>query len=262
MSEGSAGSSVGGVPQGVPEAVVRDGSSFSLVWVIPLVAVLIGGWIGWRALSEQGPTVTIEFKSASGLEAGKTRVAYKDLQMGEVKSIVLSEDISHVVVTAELVPGAENFLTENTRFWVVRPQVSAGRISGLGTILSGAYIAIDPVREGEYQEHFVGLETPPVVTTSEEGALFTLRSTELGSVDVGTPVYYHQIQVGEVAAYEMDASGEYITTQVFVREPHDARVRSEPRRPTPAEDPVHATAEQDDRVRAGQRRGPSGVHEM
>ncbi len=229
MSEGNAGSSVGGVPPGVPEAVVRDGSSFSLVWVIPLVAVLIGGWIGWRALSEQGPTVTIEFKSASGLEAGKTRVAYKDLQMGEVKSIVLSEDISHVVVTAELVPGAENFLTENTRFWVVRPQVSAGRISGLGTILSGAYIAIDPVREGEFQEHFVGLETPPVVTTAEEGALFTLRSTELGSVEVGTPVYYHQIQVGEVAAYEMDASGEYITTQVFVREPHDARVRSNTR---------------------------------
>jgi paraquat-inducible protein B len=228
MSE-SGGADVGSVPQGVPEAVTRHENSLSLVWLVPLLALVIGGWIGWRALSERGPTVTIEFKSAAGLESGKTKVAYKDLQVGRVTSINLSEDISHVLVTAELSRGAENYMTENTRFWVVRPQVSAGRISGLGTILSGAYIAIDPVLDGEFQEHFVGLETPPVVTTSEEGAVFTLQSKELGSVDVGAPVYYHQIQVGEVAAFEMDPSGEYITTQVFIRAPHDDRVRANTR---------------------------------
>ena len=220
----------GGLDRLVPEAVVRHGGGgISLVWLIPLVAVLIGGWIAWRAISEQGPTVTIEFKSAEGLEAGKTKVAYKDLQVGNVSAIRLADDLSHVVVTAELVPGAEHYLTENTRFWVVKPQISAGRITGLGTLLSGAYLAIDPVREGAPQDHFVGLETPPVVTTSEEGSLFTLRSGQLGSLDVGAPVYYRQLQVGEVASYEMDPSGDFIITKVFVRSPHDARIRSNTR---------------------------------
>lgn len=231
MSEdGGPRSAADTLEESVPEAVVRHGGGgISLVWLIPLVAVLIGGWIAWRAISEQGPTVTIEFKTAEGLEAGKTKVSYKDLQVGSVKAIRLADDLSHVIVTAELVPGAENYLTENTRFWVVKPQISAGRITGLGTLLSGAYLAIDPVREGAPQDHFVGLETPPVVTTSEAGSLFTLRSEELGSLDVGVPVYYRELQVGEVASYEMDPSGDFIITKVFVRAPHDARVRSNTR---------------------------------
>jgi len=213
----------------VPRALLSEGSGVSLVWLIPLVAVVIAGWIAFRAISEQGPMVTIEFESAEGLEARKTKVAYKDLQVGEIKSITLADDLSHVIVSAELVPGAENYLTENTRFWVVRPQVTAGRITGLSTLVSGAFVAIDPVREGEPRDHFVGLETPPVVTTSEAGRVFSLRSTELGSIDVGAPIYYRQIHVGEVAAFEMDPSGQFITTQVFIRRPHDARVKSNTR---------------------------------
>lgn len=213
----------------VPRAVMSDGTGISLVWLIPLVAIVIGGWIAFRAISEQGPMVTIEFKSAEGLEAGQTKVAYKDLQVGQVQTITLSDDLSHVLVSAELVPGAENYLTENTRFWVVRPQVTAGRITGLSTLLSGAYLAIDPVLDGEPQDRFVGLETPPVVTTSEEGRVFTLRSTALGSLDVGAPVYYRQVQVGEVAAFEMDPDGQSITSQVFIRKPHDTRVTSNTR---------------------------------
>ena len=226
MAEDSNANEAGPV---VPRAVLREGSGISLIWLIPLVAVVIAGWIAFRAISEQGPTVTIEFDSAEGLEAGTTKVAYKDLQVGKVKTITLADDLSHVIVSAELVPGAENYLTEDTRFWVVRPLVTAGRITGLSTLLSGAYVAIDPVREGEPRDHFVGLETPPVVTTSEPGRVFTLRSTELGSIDVGTPIYYRQLQVGEVAAFEMDPSGQFITTQVFIRDPHDARVKSNTR---------------------------------
>jgi paraquat-inducible protein B len=218
-----------GIPEDIPEAADRSTTSFSLVWLIPIVAVVIGGWIAFQAISQRGPTITIAFKSAEGIEAGKTKVAYKDLQIGSVTSLVLAEDLSHVVATAELVPGIEEYLTENTRFWVVRPQVSAGRITGLGTLLSGAFIAIDPVLEGEPRDHFVGLETPPVVTTSEEGSIFTLHSRNLGSFDVGAPVYYRQIPVGEVAAYEMAPNGDHIDIQVFVRAPHDERVRSNTR---------------------------------
>lgn len=231
MSEGA--SDTGGedrIPSSdIPRAAHRDPTSLSLVWLIPLIAVLIGGWIAYRAISEQGPTVTIAFESAEGIEAGKTKVAYKDLQVGSITSVVLSEDLSHVVVTAELVPGAEDYLTENTRFWVVRPQISAGRITGLGTLLSGTFIAMDPVTEGERRDHFVGLETPPVVTTAQEGTVFHLRSKELGSFDVGAPVYYRQIAVGEVSSYELSEAGDSIEIQVFVRAPHDARVRSNTR---------------------------------
>ena len=226
MAEDSNANQAGRV---VPQAVLREGRGISLIWVIPLVAIVIAGWIAFRAISEQGPLVTIEFESAEGLEAGTTKVAYKDLQVGRVKEITLADDLSHVIVSAELVPGAENYLTENTRFWVVRPLITAGRITGLATLVSGAYVAIDPVREGEPQDHFVGLETPPVVTTSEAGRVFSLRSTELGSIDVGTPIYYRQLQVGEVAAFEMDPSGQFITTQVFIRDPYDARVMSNTR---------------------------------
>jgi len=219
----------GGVPANVPQAVVREGNGISLVWVIPLVAIVIGAWIAFRAISEQGPVVTIEFKSVEGIEAGKTRVAFKDLQVGRVTSINLARDLSHVVVTAELSPDLADHLTENTRFWIVRPQVTAGRITGLTTLLSGSYLAIDPVGDGDARDHFVGLDTPPVVTTSQEGSIFTLRSAELGSIDIGAPVYFRQVQVGEVATYEMDPSGQFITTQVFIRAPHDARVRSNTR---------------------------------
>ncbi len=218
-----------GVPTGIPEAAPRDTLSISLVWLIPMVAVVIGGWIAWRTVSERGPEITITFKSASGIEAGKTRVAYKDLEIGKVTSVVLAEDLSHVIATAALVPGADDYLTENTRFWVVRPQVSAGRITGLGTLLSGAFIGIDPVSEGEPRSHFVGLETAPVVTTAEEGSIFWLRSRTLGSFDIGAPVYYRQIAVGEVASYEITPTGEHLTIQVFVRAPHDARVQSNTR---------------------------------
>jgi paraquat-inducible protein B len=230
MSEdsGSGGAVLPGA-RDVPTAVVRTGSSFSLVWLVPIVAILIGGWIAWRAISEQGPTVTITFKSAEGLETGQTKVRYKDLQVGMVAGIELAEDLSHVIVTAELKPNAERYLTENTRFWVVRPQISAGRVTGLGTLFSGSYIAIDPVREGEPRLEFTGLETQPVMTASEPGRIFTLRSSQLGSLDVGAPVYYRQIQVGEVASYEMDASGDFVTSQVFVRAPHDQRVRANTR---------------------------------
>ena len=229
MSEGGSNDPMTGLPSGLPTPAPREGSSFSLVWVIPIVAVVIGGWIAFRAISEQGPTITIAFKSAEGIEAGQTKVAYKDLQVGRITNVDLAEDLSHVIATAELVPGAYRYLKEGTRFWVVRPQISAGRITGLGTLLSGAYIAMDPVTEGEDQESFIGLETPPVVTTAEEGTVYTLMSKELGSIDVGAPVYYREIAVGEVASYEMDAETDKLKIQVFIRAPHDARVRSNTR---------------------------------
>jgi paraquat-inducible protein B len=209
----------------VDEAVVEERGRISVVWVIPVVALLVGAWLAFVAISQRGPTVTISFESAEGLEAGKTQIKFKDVEIGSVESIEVSADLERVVVGVRLVKGYERFLTENTRFWVVRAQVSAQRITGLNTLFSGAYIGFGPSEEGEPKRDFVGLEVAPVVTYGEPGRLFTLRSPQLGSLEIGSPVYYRWFQVGHVVARELDASGNHVNVQVFIHSPHDERVK-------------------------------------
>ena len=217
-------------PEEVPQATVRAGGRrFSIVWIVPMVALIIGGWLVYKAFSEKGPTVTITFNTADGLEAGKTKIKYKDVEIGLVEQIELSSDLSHVVLTAELVKGADEFLTEKTQFWVVRARVAAGEVSGLGTLFSGAYIGIDPGKAGEPRRHFKGLEIPPVVTADLPGAHFTLRGSSLGSIEVGSPVYYRRIKVGQVVSYELEPDGQAVTMDVFVNDPHHELVRKNTR---------------------------------
>lgn len=211
---------------GMRQAVVRSNSLPSIVWLVPLVAAIVGIFLAYRAYSERGPTISITFERALGLEAGKTKVKYKEVDIGLVESVDLTEDLSQVVVTASLVKNSERYLTQNTRFWVVRAEVSAGQISGIGTVLSGAYIAIDPATEGRRTRRFEGLEKAPVVTSDESGTIFQLRAETLGSVDVGSPVYYRWLRVGQVAGYELDDDGNHVNVQIFVEAPHDQRVRS------------------------------------
>jgi len=211
----------------VPEAEVRSRKShisFSIVWLVPLVAVLIGGWLVFKALSEKGPEITITFKSAEGLEAGKTKIRYKDVELGQVTAIKLSEDLSEVVLTAELVKEAENFLSVNTRFWVIRAQVGVSGVSGLGTLFSGAYITLDPGNPGNIARHFKGLEQPPLVTTDLPGRQFLLKADSRGSLDVGSPVYYRKIQAGQVVAYDLAEDGHTILFKIFIDAPYHAFV--------------------------------------
>ncbi|MBW1980489.1 MAG: MCE family protein [Deltaproteobacteria bacterium] len=219
----------GTVSADVPEAVVSSKRSFSIVWLIPLVAALIGGWLAYKAYTEKGPTITITFKTAEGLEAGKTKIKYKEVEVGTVENITLSKDLSHVVVTAELVKGAEKYLSAKTRFWVVRARVAAGKVTGLGTLFSGAYIGMEPVKGEEPVYSFKGLEIPPVVTSGEPGRSFLLRADRLGSLDIGSPVYFRQIKVGEVVSYKLDEDGRSVHIEVFVHAPHDQRVHSNTR---------------------------------
>jgi paraquat-inducible protein B len=209
--------------------VVQSRKTFSIVWLVPLVAIVIGGWLAVRAIVQKGPTITISFSDANGLEAGKTKIKYKEVEIGQVSSIHLSPDASQVIVTAEMEKEAEAFLSETTRFWVVRARVSGSEVSGLATLFSGAYIAVDPGQEGASVRHFQGLETPPVVTTDLPGQHFFLAAQQLGSVDYGSPVYYRQIKVGEVEGVSLDDAGETITVQVFVQAPYHQFVRENSR---------------------------------
>jgi paraquat-inducible protein B len=213
----------------VPKPVVKKKRQFSIVWLIPLVAALIGAWLAYRTLAEKGPTITITFATAEGLEAGKTKIKYKDVEVGEVDEIALSKDLSQVLVTASLVKEAERYLTENTRFWVVRARVAAGQVSGIGTIFSGAYIGIDPGKPGKPVRAFKGLETPPVIVTGAPGRYYRLRADKLGSLDIGVPVYYRQIKVGEVVGYDLAKDGQAVNIKIFVHAPYDELVRENTR---------------------------------
>lgn len=210
--------------ESLPQAVVQRKKQISIVWLVPIVAILIGGWLAYKGLTEKGPIVTISFESAEGLEAGKTKLKYKDVDVGQIQTIRFNADLSRVLVTAELVKEAEPYLTEHTRFWVVRPRVTASGVSGLGTLFSGAYIGMDPGKEGRPAESFEGLEIPPVVTRDMPGRNFILRATALGSLDIGAPVYYRQIQVGQVTGYELDKEAQSLSIKVFINAPHDALV--------------------------------------
>jgi len=205
----------------IPEAVAATRGGFSIVWLIPLVAAVIGGWVAWQAYSERGPTITIVFGTADGIVAGKTKVKFKDVEVGQVTEVTLEDDIEHVLVTVEMTKGAERYLTDKTRFWVVRAQISAGSVTGLSTLLGGAYIGMDPVEKGKYTKYFTGLESVPAITTDQPGLHFVLKAERRGSLEVGAPIYYRQIKVGEVVSYELAEDGGSVDFEVFVNEPYN-----------------------------------------
>lgn len=215
----------------LPEAVAqpRRRRALQFVWILPIVALAIGAWLVLKAVLSAGPVITIAFRTAEGLEAGKTRIKYKNVDIGTVTAIDLSKDASGVIVTAQINKKAGDLLVADTRFWVVRPRIAGGQVSGLGTLLSGAYIGVDRGKSTEPKREFVGLEVPPVVTAGVPGRLFTVKSEDLASLDIGAPVYFRHIQAGEVVAYELDADGKGITAKIFVHASYHRYVTTDTR---------------------------------
>jgi paraquat-inducible protein B len=193
------------------------------IWAIPIVALLIALWLGYTTLSQRGPTITISFRTGTGLEAGKTRVKHNDVELGIVDKVELTPDLSHVIVTASMNRMAAPHLTAGTRFWVNRPRVSLSNLSGLETLFEGTYIEMDP-GEGEPAREFVGLEDPPVVRADVPGTEFILNADRLGSLGPGSPVYFHGVKVGEVLGSEFDYVQGKLKIHAFVNKPYDQLV--------------------------------------
>jgi paraquat-inducible protein B len=219
------------MPEDFPEALPAKRSRFgiSLIWLVPLIAVLIGGWLAVQAILEKGPTITISFKTGEGLEAGKTKIKYKDVEIGTVKRVVLSPDHKGVIASAELSKTADNMLVNDTRFWVVRPRISGGTVSGLGTLIAGSFIGMDVGAQKTKRHDFTGLESPPVITADVPGREFVLKSDTMGSLDVGAPIYFRRLQVGQITSYELDADGMGVTLHIFVNAPYDKYVKMDTR---------------------------------
>lgn len=210
---------------GIPVIKPYRQARWSWIWLVPLVAALVGLSLLVRTWMHVGPTITISFESAEGLEIGQTKVRYKDVVVGQVTDLKVSPDRKRVMVGVQLDREGANYITqEGTRFWVVRPRLGISGVSGLGTLLSGAYIAVDtrPEKAGEEPVyHFEGLETPPEVTSGRPGTRFTLVSPDLGSLDIGSPVYYRRIPVGQVIGYSLEESGQAVQIQIFIDAPND-----------------------------------------
>jgi paraquat-inducible protein B len=195
-----------------------------LIWILPVVVILAGVFVLIHEKLAQGTSIEIRFRTAEDLEANKTKVRYKDVEIGEVRDIHVSKDRKEVIVTAGIHRDADDYLVDDTRFWVVRPSVSAAGVTGLGTLVSGAYISVDVGRSATRSEHFVGLEVPPIVTADRPGREFVLHADDLGSLSIGSLVFYRHLTAGQVVAYSLDPGGTGVTLKIFINAPFDAFV--------------------------------------
>jgi paraquat-inducible protein B len=218
------------IPQQVPpmpRISQRPKRKLGWVWLIPLVSALVGLSIVYHTWSKQGPRIFITFQSAAGLEVGKTQIRFRDVVVGIVKDIRLTELRDRVIVEAELNKDSEGMANEATQFWVVKPRIGISGVSGLSTLMSGAYIETD-TKHGALgkatKKQFIGLEDPPSITNDRPGSRFTLRTEDLGSLGVGVPVYMRRLQVGMVSSYKLDPTGQFIEVEVFVDAPYDRYV--------------------------------------
>jgi len=198
---------------------------FSLIWALPVVAGIVAAWLGYTTFIDRGPTITIHFKTASGLEAGKTQIKHHDVSLGVVKRIEPTPDLSQVIVTVEMSKIAAPHLTDGTKFWLVKPRISITSLSGLDTLVSGDYIEMDP-GEGHAERTFTGLEEPPVVRSDVPGTIYILTTDKIGSVASGSPIYLRGMEVGEVIGYTFDGIDKGFTIRAFINKPYDEFVRS------------------------------------
>lgn len=213
-------------PDQVAEPVLRKNRGFSLVWLVPLVAAVIGAWLAVTTVMNKGPLVSISFVTAEGLEAGKTLVKYRDVNVGMVEVVHVNQDLTGVVVEARMDKSFASHVTERSRFWVVRPRVGVSGVTGLGTLLSGAYIEVEPA-DGESATSFAGLEEPPLIRSDVKGTQYTLIAENLGSVNRGAPVYFRGLEVGQVLGHRLSEDASRFEIPIFVRSPHDQLVRND-----------------------------------
>ena len=203
-----------------PEPEIVPRRRFPLVWLIPIAASLIGVAMLVQSWRSGGPRVFIDFTNAQGLTAGKTHVSYKDVVVGTVSAVSLSKDFSGVVATVDFTRDARDLLKDDTRFWIVRPQIGAAGVSGIETLLSGPYIALDPGSTGNAQTHYKGIDDAPMVTRGSAGKRFLLKAADIGSLYVGAPIYFHHLKAGRMVSYQMSPD-KSLDIRIFIDAPYD-----------------------------------------
>ncbi|MBS0847850.1 intermembrane transport protein PqiB [Citrobacter sp. JGM124] len=208
------------------EAKIQKIKSWSPVWIFPIVTALIGAWILFYHFSHQGPQVVLITTNAEGIQGGKTTIKSRSVDVGMVESAVLSDDLHHVKITARLNAGMDKLLRQDSVFWVVKPQIGRDGVSGLGTLLSGAYIELQPGSQGTHQEQYELLDAPPLAPPDAKGIRITLDSNKAGQLSAGDPVLFRGYRVGTVETSHFDTNKRMITYQLFIGAPNDRLITS------------------------------------
>ncbi len=217
-------------PPVLAQAVPRRSRRISIIWLVPLVALAIGAWLAWDTWSKEGPTIRVTFNTAEGLQAGQSQLKFKDIVFGKVQSLDLSPDHTHVIVTIATTHQAKPLLTSKTVFWVVKPRLFAGNVSGLETLLSGSYVGMLPgAKAGKPQYEFTGREDPPILDEHVPGRTFFLKADRLGSISLGSPLFFRDLAVGEVLGWDIADMAKSVTIHAFVREPYSTYVHDDTR---------------------------------
>ncbi|CAI8761714.1 paraquat-inducible protein B [Pseudomonas sp. IT-196MI5] len=214
----------------LPVAKTRPASNWSAIWVLPLIALIIGGWLGWRAYNETGIEIQVRFESGEGIQANKTEVVYKGMPVGKVKSLKLDDEGSSkgVIASIEMNKDVEPYLRTSTRFWLVKPSVTLAGITGLETLVSGNYVAISP-GEGEPVRKFKALAQEPPLSDAQPGLHLTIKADRLGSLNRGSPVFYKQIKVGQIKSYVLSEDQSTVELKVFIEPTYAKLVRKHTR---------------------------------
>jgi paraquat-inducible protein B len=215
------------LPEALPDR--RHRVRLPFVWILPAIVIVAGAFVAVHEKLAEGVPIEITFHTADDLEPNKTRISYKAVEIGQIKGIHVSKDRKDVVVEARIHRDARDYLVQDTRFWVVRPRVTGSDISGLGTLVSGAYISVDVGHSTAPARNFTGLEVPPIVTSGLPGREYVLHAKDIGSLSIGSTVFYRHIAAGQVVAYSLDPAGDSVTIKVFVNSPYDQFVTHETR---------------------------------
>src|SRR5712692_811805 len=210
-------------------AVPHQRMRVSAVWIIPILAALVALGIAIHRVWSEGPTITILFDAAQGIEAGKTFVKYKDVRIGQVTAVQLSDERGKVEVTAKIARSAARLMVEDAQFWVVRPRIGLSEVSGLATLLSGNYIGFEAGTSNNERRSFTGLEEPRIVNANAPGREFLVKASDVRWSSAGAPVYYRHVPVGQVVAYDLAPDGKAVDVKVFINAPYDKYVSSETR---------------------------------
>jgi paraquat-inducible protein B len=201
---------------------------FSFVWLVPIVAAALVIYLGYTTLSRRGPEITLHFQTADGLAEQQTLLKYKSVPLGTVEDVDLGGKHADVVVHVRMQRSAKFLLTDHARFWVVRPHFTLANISGLETLVSGAYITVDPgVPGGRAERDFKGLEEPPGTTSDQPGRTFDLKASRIGSLSEGAPVFYRDVTVGTLLKYDLPEGLGPVSLHVFIRTPYDQLVHGD-----------------------------------
>ncbi|WP_137820593.1 PqiB family protein [Pseudomonas sp. 2FG] len=214
----------------LPTAKTRPASNWSAIWVLPLIALLIGGWLAWRAYDQAGVDIQIIFATGDGIQAGKTEVILKGMPVGKVKTLALDDSGEQrgVIATVEMDKDVGQYLRSGTRFWLVKPSVTLAGVTGLETLVSGNYIAASP-GDGEPTRKYTALTEAPPLSDSLPGLHLTLKADRLGSLNRDSPVFYKQIQVGRVKSYLLAADQSTVEIKVFIEPLYAPLVRKHTR---------------------------------